>query len=87
MLRNYFILLLAIFALAASFNLDAAKRHCKGKKSCLNDQSCQCYCAYKGDFRDKEADDKPIYVKNDPRGFYCYCKQRDLDKLAKDEAQ
>lgn len=45
----------------------------------LND-SCQCYCAYKGAPRDKVADDKPIFIENDKAGIYCYCKQRDIDK-------
>ena len=78
-------MLLTILALATMINLES--RTCKGKKNCLHDKSCQCYCARIGDFRNKEADDKPVYVKNDPRGHHCYCKQWDLDNVDNKKAK
>ena len=56
----------------------------RNKEDCLNNENCQCYCAFKGAPRDKKPDDKPIYIENDPYGHYCYCKQRDLDKVIAD---
>lgn len=53
----------------------------RDEKSCKDlSNPCQCYCAYKGAPRDKTADDKPIFIENDPSEIYCYCKQRDIDK-------
>jgi hypothetical protein len=58
-----------------------AKNVCgRNKEDCLNNNDCQCYCAFKGAPRDKKPEDKPIYIENDPYGHHCYCNQRDLDK-------
>jgi hypothetical protein len=63
------------------------------ERSCGNDKqrcqernnTCQCYCAYKPGPRDKTAEDTLIFVENDPEGHYCYCRQRDIDKIAADK--
>lgn len=66
---------------ARSKSGSAQKSFCgKNKRACQDlNNSCQCYCSWKCGPRDKQPDDKPIYVENDPAGIYCYCKQRDLD--------
>lgn len=93
-LRKYF-LLTSIFSFAfmsaayrsQSSSTEATEEVCgNDEKRCkdLND-SCKCYCAYRPGPRDKKADDKPIFIKDDPDGHYCYCKQRDIDKHLEDK--
>gem|GEM_PF-1948739 len=53
----------------------------KNKKSCLEDKNCLCYCSRKCGPREKQSDDAPVYVENDPNGKYCYCKPWDRDKF------
>ncbi len=85
MMLKQVLFLLAIFCALGTGELLYAKslptkNICgRNKEDCLNNKNCMCYCAFKGAPREKEADDKPVYVKNDPYGHYCYCKQRDLD--------
>lgn len=55
------------------------QQRCATKKDCIYNKKCQCYCSEKGGFREKVANDKPVYVKDDPNRVYCYCKQWDLD--------
>lgn len=51
---------------------------CKTEQTCKSlDNPCQCYCSAKGGFRDKQDDDKPVYVKNDKHNIHCYCKEWD----------
>jgi hypothetical protein len=57
------------------------KKACRDKNNCLHNKTCACYCSRKCGFRDKEEDDKPVYVKDDPNGFYCYCKPWDRDNV------
>jgi hypothetical protein len=52
---------------------------CKDMKLCKNDPNCACYCAEKGGFRRKTANDKPVYIANDKNGIHCYCKIWDLE--------
>lgn len=84
MLKRVLFLLVTLCALNTGEFLyaksEGKKNICgRNKEDCLNNKNCQCYCAFKGAPRDKEADDKPVYVENDLYGHYCYCKQRDLD--------
>lgn len=81
--------------LLASLNVLGANKHKKNTKSatcnnrydCIRNEACQCYCAQKCGFRKKTDDDRPVYVKDDPRGYYCYCKQWDLDNVDTCEEQ
>lgn len=55
---------------------------CKTAQECADlTNSCNCYCSRKCGPRAKQADDKPVFVANDPYGNYCYCKQWDLDNV------
>jgi hypothetical protein len=74
--------LLLIFLIFASGTPLNAKKVCTNVKECADlYNSCQCYCSRKCGFRDKQTDDTPIFVPNDPAGHYCYCKQWDLDNV------
>lgn len=84
MLKRALFLLTTLCALSTGELLYArrprAKNICgENRENCLNNSDCLCYCAVKGAPREKTADDKPIYIKDDPYGHYCYCAQRDLD--------
>ena len=79
-LRNYLLALLGLVLIGSSCLI---AKNCKNKQNCLNNKSCKCYCSRVCHFRKKEADDKPVFVENDPRGFGCYCKQWDLDNVDK----
>ncbi len=50
------------------------------QKACYEDPNCRCYCSVQCGPRKKRADDKPVFVKNDPAGHYCYCQIRDYKK-------
>jgi hypothetical protein len=69
--------LLSGFAIAAN----TSKPVFKTAQDCAN--STRCYCSEDGDYRNRKATDKPIYVANDPYGKYCYCTQWDLDHAPK----
>lgn len=56
-----------------------ADNPCTSKEACVSDPNCQCWCSVKCGWRDKKEGDHPIYVKNDPNGKHCYCKQWDFD--------
>jgi hypothetical protein len=77
--------LLGLILGGSVIHLDALPRRrnraaCDNKNNCQSLKSkCQCYCSAVGHFRDKNSDDKPVYVENDPNGVHCYCKQWDLD--------
>ena len=75
--RNYLLFLL----LAASVSLiEARNPRCQTKEECVDlNSTCQCYCSRKCGFRERESNDKPVYLENDPAGHHCYCKQWDLD--------
>lgn len=73
------LLLCASFAYGSAHESENKKVCGKDKKSCLSDPKCLCYCSRICELREKKADDKPVYVENDPNGHYCYCKQWDLD--------
>ncbi|MGC2310814.1 MAG: hypothetical protein WA432_04295 [Candidatus Babeliaceae bacterium] len=53
---------------------------CQTAQEC-RDNSCQCYCSRICRPRDKNATDRPVFVKDDPAGHYCYCKPWDLDNF------
>ncbi len=54
----------------------------KDEASCKDLKNpCRCFCAFKPGPRDKVSDDKPIYIEDDPEGNYCYCKERDIEKV------
>jgi len=72
-----------LLAFAALAGCSDPKENCKDKDSCMNNKDCRCYCSKKGDFRDKKADDAPVFVENDTNGVFCYCKQWDLDNYPK----
>ena len=95
MFKKYIFFL--VISLLVFQDIAARKNHKKNqepKESCGNNKArckdlkdtCQCYCAYKGAPRDKVADDKPVFIEDDPAGIYCYCKQRDIDKYRADHA-
>lgn len=52
---------------------------CKSKDSCLTDPNCECWCSVKCGYRKKTSKDHPVYIKDDPNGKHCYCKQWDAD--------
>jgi hypothetical protein len=80
MLKKIALLLLVCVAVGVSSEaLAKQKRVCGWKKSCENNPDCQCFCARKGDYREKEENDTPVYVKNDPYKKYCYCNVWDRD--------
>lgn len=56
-----------------------AAKICTTEQSCVNDTNCQCYCSVGCGFRDKNKNDRPIYVENDPNGKHCYCKPWDYE--------
>lgn len=68
-------LFLSLFAVS----IVNANNICPLESDCATNNSCECYCSRKCNYRKKEADDVTVYVKNDPAGHYCYCKQWDLD--------
>lgn len=77
-------LLLVLVALSINSTVESRQQSAgfcgKSKRNCKDlNNPCQCYCSWKCGPRDKQPDDKPVYVENDPAGIYCYCKQRDLD--------
>jgi hypothetical protein len=49
------------------------------KETCVNDPNCLCWCSQICNWRKKTAEDRPVYIKNDPHKKYCYCKQWDFD--------
>jgi len=49
------------------------------KEECKQNSECLCFCSRSCSFRKKRAEDYPVYVENDPRGIYCYCKPSDVD--------
>lgn len=77
------------FALAASsLSLVHAESQegsiCTSKESCSDlNNSCQCYCSRICKKRDKNETDKPVYIKNDPAGHHCYCKEWDYKNFHK----
>ncbi len=86
MIKRRHVLSIAVLVMASS-GIDAKRSRryeapqpkCATEKDCRKNKNCQCYCAEKGGFRKKVPNDKPVYVKDDPNGVYCYCKQWDLD--------
>jgi hypothetical protein len=53
---------------------------CATTKSCSDpDNPCKCYCSKSCGPRDKQIDDNPIFVQDDPAENFCYCKQWDKD--------
>lgn len=56
---------------------------CEDEEDCVNLETCKCYCSKKCGPRKKEKDDRPVYVKNDPNGKYCYCKEWDRKNYLK----
>jgi len=73
----------AIFALAAvlmgACSSGGSGSACGSENSCVNDPNCQCWCSVKCGFRKKNDTDSPVYIKGDPNGKFCYCKQWDVD--------
>ena len=69
--------LLGLF-IAACGNSDFGPK-CTTEDDCMNNSKCECWCSRKCGFRSKKPDDSPIYMKDDPNGKNCYCKQWDYD--------
>ena len=74
----------------ACLSLDIAARygyttkpHCQTEQECKTSRNCACYCSGIGAFRNKNESDKPVFVENDPRGIYCYCKLWDYNNFPK----
>lgn len=76
MLGKKMILLLVVVLYGCSGGENA---QCRTEDSCLKDPDCQCWCSQKCGYRKKEGTDRPVYVKNDSNGKFCYCKQWDFD--------
>jgi hypothetical protein len=92
MSKNYIYIISLLCALSASHQAQAyevvsSEAICPSREMCeqRNNGLCKCYCAYERNAREWKEDDEGIFVENDPRGHYCYCKQRDLDKARRDE--
>lgn len=79
MKNNITFLLLLTIALCGCQNNGERQNKCSIKKECLSNTDCLCWCSQICNYRRKIAEDKPIYVENDPNGKFCYCKQWDLD--------
>lgn len=86
MLRKIFFICISVLSIGV---LEARRRlssHMPGpvcdEQGCLDENNnCLCYCAQKGDYRQKEASDNPVWVAEGvgARGVHCFCKQWDLD--------
>ena len=75
-MKNIMFLFVALLFSTAGI---ANPKPCSSEESCLKDPNCECWCSQKCGFRKKEKGDHPVYIKNDPNGKYCYCKQWDVD--------
>lgn len=73
-------LILALFFSVIANAKDEKKAPCRFENACLLNKGCQCYCSGVAKFRDKNASDRPLFIKKDPRGKGCYCKLWDLQK-------
>ncbi len=80
-LKKYLYLILLCATSVNLLRADSSKELSADEASCLRDASCKCYCSGICKFRDKNESDKPVWVKNDPNGKFCYCKQWDLDEF------
>lgn len=77
---NYRLLLLALLPMLMVADATVKGPICADETTCADlDSNCQCYCSRKCGYREKEVDDAPIYIKNDPTGIKCWCKQWDKD--------
>jgi len=83
--KRYLLLVVALVCVGMTAYAKKKSRRspCEMEDTCLMDPNCKCYCSEKGDFRKKTKNDSPLYVKDDPRGKYCYCKQWDWDNFPK----
>lgn len=63
----------------AADNADAKLHHCTSKEDCINDPNCLCWCSQICNWRKKTAEDRPVYIANDPHKKFCYCKQWDYE--------
>lgn len=80
--KNY--LLFLLISIVSFSILTAEDAICPTQQNCKNlNNPCKCYCSHKCGPRDKKADDRPIWIENDPEGNFCYCKQWDLDNYKK----
>lgn len=79
---KYFLIVLVLGSLSSEL-IQATGRVCLTRATCsaLN-ATCKCYCSKKCGFRDKEADDYPILIPDDPEAKYCYCKPADLKEFS-----
>lgn len=86
----------AFVCCAVIFSLQASRHKRKNSApACGKDEvackdlnnSCRCFCAFKPGPRDKAADDKPIFIENDPEGNHCYCKERDIKEINRKRAE
>ena len=82
--KGLFLLLGALSACTSMQNNTAAMQNntpgCQTKEACLNDPKCLCWCAVKCGYRQKTAQDKPVYKNNDKYGKFCYCKEWDYNE-------
>lgn len=70
---------LVVAALSSCGSSSKERYRCDSKEACLSDPDCLCWCSQICNWRKKTAQDHPVYIKNDPNGKFCYCKQWDFD--------
>jgi hypothetical protein len=85
--RKYVVI--ALCSLLVLVSLDARRKEKNMAPACGKNEvackdlknPCKCYCGFKPGPRDKVADDKPIFIEDDPEKNYCYCKERDIKEV------
>lgn len=86
-MNNKQTLLICLFTIFAHALIAEAPQKvlCSTPNSCSDiNNSCKCYCSHICEPRDKKPEqDNPVYVPNDPEGYYCYCKPWDLENYGK----
>ena len=68
---------LTISVYARDIHAEKNQNYCT-RETCGKDNTCQCFCAYKCDFREQESNDKPFFSE---KHNVCFCKDRDLTHL------
>lgn len=63
---------------ARSYAIEAP--NCATKESCEKNPACYCFCSGISTFRPKVSADVPVFLPDDARKKYCYCKVWDLEK-------
>ena len=80
--RKAVLLVFVTFMVASS--LSASNEICCTQKESQNMmRSCKCYCSKKCAARQKELDDRPVWIEDDPYGIHCYCNAEDAENVGR----